>query len=559
MTTPHDPASVIGAWLDEGPLELPVDTRRAVVVALRTTPQRRGSLASLFREGRSQMLASNSMRFAVALSVISIAAVLGLVLLGRGPAPVIAPAAVSPSPSDASPIESTDAVPASPTSVAATPREFTVETERVRASLVVPAGWTRFMDFAFQKNGAGPPAGVGLGIWHVENVYIDPCKWGQGLHSPQIGPGVEDLADALSQQLGDRSPSRAPTSLDGFTGEVVEYDLPEDISGCDLGEYRSFMIEHSQYPGGIPRIHQGAGQREQLWIIDVRGERVVINASYFPEATSVDRAELQSVVDSIEIELIEAEPTPSGRATTAPSAGDSSSLFPSSLRDASDGYIGPRPLDPGTYVVRASDWEEGWSVPLNVVLTVPDGWQSDGGAPYNGQVLVSKHNGDPPAGMRLGVRSLAESGEARSSEVGVASGCYERSPAIQTRTTYASAQDLARELATLPDSRMAQPVETWVGGHAAWRVDMVMPASVGQCALGFEEPVGVFLGYILPLRAAERIDMRVLDVGGSRLLVDARYFPGTSDEDRAELQSIIDSLIIEPVQTPPAGQPAVTP
>ena len=41
MITPRDPDAILGAWLDENRLPLPADTRRAIEVGIRTTPQRR--------------------------------------------------------------------------------------------------------------------------------------------------------------------------------------------------------------------------------------------------------------------------------------------------------------------------------------------------------------------------------------------------------------------------------------------------------------------------------------------------------------------------------------
>ena len=38
---------------------------------------------------------------------------------------------------------------------------------------------------------------------------------------------------------------------------------------------------------------------DRLWILDVDGERLVIDASTLPDATAEDRAELERVVDSI--------------------------------------------------------------------------------------------------------------------------------------------------------------------------------------------------------------------------------------------------------------------
>lgn len=49
MTTDRDPNVLIAAWLDEGPLAMPSDTRRAIETAARTMPQRRRGLGRPWR------------------------------------------------------------------------------------------------------------------------------------------------------------------------------------------------------------------------------------------------------------------------------------------------------------------------------------------------------------------------------------------------------------------------------------------------------------------------------------------------------------------------------
>ena len=44
MNIDRDPEAVIAAWLDDGPVELPADTRQAIAVGIRTASGR--SLAS---------------------------------------------------------------------------------------------------------------------------------------------------------------------------------------------------------------------------------------------------------------------------------------------------------------------------------------------------------------------------------------------------------------------------------------------------------------------------------------------------------------------------------
>src|SRR5262245_33523410 len=47
MSIIRDPEAVIGTWLDEGPAQLPIETRQAIVVGVRTFPRRRPSIVRL--------------------------------------------------------------------------------------------------------------------------------------------------------------------------------------------------------------------------------------------------------------------------------------------------------------------------------------------------------------------------------------------------------------------------------------------------------------------------------------------------------------------------------
>jgi len=51
--------------------------------------------------------------------------------------------------------------------------------------------------------------------------------------------------------------------------------------------------------GTTDRYQQGPGQVDRLWILDVDGRRLVIDATYMPGSTDQDRATLAKVVNSI--------------------------------------------------------------------------------------------------------------------------------------------------------------------------------------------------------------------------------------------------------------------
>lgn len=75
-----------------------------------------------------------------------------------------------------------------------------------------------------------------------------------------------------------------------------ELDLPD----CWGGAYRSWVD-----PSGGVRYHQSRARIrtvDRLWILDVYGERLVIDASYFPSTPQAGRAQLFCIVHSVRIE-----------------------------------------------------------------------------------------------------------------------------------------------------------------------------------------------------------------------------------------------------------------
>ena len=113
----HDPDSVLAAWLDEGPTELPHETRWAILTALPTTPQARRGLLAPWRSMHMNT-------FARAAAVVAVAAVaIGTLALIAGPRNVGGP---------------TPTATPTPTS---TPTPLVFTSARYRYSITLPTGW----------------------------------------------------------------------------------------------------------------------------------------------------------------------------------------------------------------------------------------------------------------------------------------------------------------------------------------------------------------------------------------------------------------------------------
>ncbi len=161
-------------------------------------------------------------------------------------------------------------------------------------------------DFIIKYPDTGKPSPVlGFSIWDVGQVFRDPCHWqGQGFVP---GPGVENLVAALVAQKLRNATTPTDVTLAGYTGKYLEWSVPTDMKssswtsfdGCDVDSngYRDFQSWLGNGTGD--RYEEVPGQVDQLWVLDVNGQRLVVDATYSPDTTPADRAALAQLVSSL--------------------------------------------------------------------------------------------------------------------------------------------------------------------------------------------------------------------------------------------------------------------
>jgi hypothetical protein len=131
--------------------------------------------------------------------------------------------------------------------------------------------------------------------WAVHGVYDDPCRW-KGA-APEIGPAVGDLVAALSEQRYTEvvsGPERV--TLGGHDGVLISVRVPADldVSRCTEGRYMFWQGS----PGDAH--HQApVGTTEQMWILDVDGQRVVLGTAATAGVPEGEVAELTTMVESV--------------------------------------------------------------------------------------------------------------------------------------------------------------------------------------------------------------------------------------------------------------------
>jgi len=284
MRSERETTRIVRAWLEDGVTVLPDRVIDRVLDDLPTTRQSRVWQAPVVPA-----------RVLVAVAVI-VLMVVGGVSFGRqiGDAirnPTPSPAARSFVPVPPGPLES---------------GQYVIDTGfPVRISFDIPDGWSKASlgaDYAvLTSHSDGPPSGVRLGFYTVANLFAETCGPEGRMVDPPVGPTVEDLVAAVNLVAVDRgSPgyqalATTPASIDGHLGQRI--DLYLYLFMCPFDQAHLW-----QTPSGSVRTPAGDEERSTLWIVDVAGERLVIDVTSYPGTSDEHLDELMAVVDSIRIQ-----------------------------------------------------------------------------------------------------------------------------------------------------------------------------------------------------------------------------------------------------------------
>jgi hypothetical protein len=165
-------------------------------------------------------------------------------------------------------------------------------------TFTVPDGWAGVFDSIWlypEQNRA--PDGAGMIFTRGGWLRSDPCRSTQadaGDEAPvdiPVGPTVDDFATALADHPLLDTTTPIDTTLAGYSGKYLDLQVP-DLAAC--------TSRYEPWDGNI--YAQGSGHRWHLWILDVDGQRVVVEATDYAGTSSEHRAELQAIVDSVVIE-----------------------------------------------------------------------------------------------------------------------------------------------------------------------------------------------------------------------------------------------------------------
>jgi hypothetical protein len=281
MSTDRDVTRIVRSWLDEGVTQLPDRVLDAVLDQVPTTPQRR----ALWPPWRFPSV-NNTMKIALAVAAVVVLAIIGIgVLLPKDNG--VGPSVTTPTPSPQVLPATTDQLEPGRYRVRSnTPVPFTV---------TVPAGWTTTEGFVI-KDWEGPRE-VAFTSWVITHVF------GNGCHTQgtivEVGPTVDDLANALASQENRDTSGPTDVTLAGYSGKRVELFVPADWDDADCPWVRNWPEVGGSDNGGW---RARPGQTDVVYILEVDGKRVVISTWHFPDTPEADITELEGIIASIRFE-----------------------------------------------------------------------------------------------------------------------------------------------------------------------------------------------------------------------------------------------------------------
>lgn len=211
---------------------------------------------------------------------------------GGQPSPTPEPTA-TPEPSAAAPTATPQAgLPEGP---------FEFEDQGTAMAVTIPApGWT-FTDPTALIKGVEvdnlPEAAILFWAFPDRELYVygDPCRSTSTRPETPVAT-VDEIAAALAAQASRDASEPVDVTIGGHAGKSVTLHVPEDavFEECEEGKFVMYGTEGDP----LGRYSQGPGQVDELWILDVDGTLVIIDAMSRPDSRAELVEEMRQIVES---------------------------------------------------------------------------------------------------------------------------------------------------------------------------------------------------------------------------------------------------------------------
>jgi hypothetical protein len=170
---------------------------------------------------------------------------------------------------------------------------------------VASAGWQAVPEYSgMMKGDETPPDGVGGALVASPAVdglivYGDPCHW--STTTPDTpATTVDEIVAALAAQPSRDATDPVDVTVGGYAGKSITLHVPNEtaFADCDEGNYASYSFAGTDGA----RYHQGPGQIDQWWILDVDGTIVILDAMWTPATPEELVEELRTLAESATFE-----------------------------------------------------------------------------------------------------------------------------------------------------------------------------------------------------------------------------------------------------------------
>jgi len=281
MTADRDITRLLDAWLADGPMRV---SDRAFDEAVGRVYRQRQRPAWRFQPWRLPTM-STQLKLVLAGAALLVALLGGSVLFSGGGGPPLATATPAPSPTS------------SPTAIGTatpTPRTLRLEVQgdAITWTASVPEQWSDRGWLISTEVGTEGPRGIAVAATGAVNIPTDPCD---GVGKVSASESAASVAAELEARDDLTVSSPTPTTLSGFSGLLVDVEVPADLSACD-DNYFLFAE-----PDGSGYYAQGPSNLLRIWILDVDARPVIFWIQSFPGTLPADLAEAEAIMDSVVI------------------------------------------------------------------------------------------------------------------------------------------------------------------------------------------------------------------------------------------------------------------
>lgn len=172
-------------------------------------------------------------------------------------------------------------------------------------TLTMPGGWETDYGAPYAIKSSGPDGAVEFSFMIVDSIFADPCVGSapdEGGERMEVGPSVDDLAQALLQQPHTLATGPVDTTIGGLPAKRIDLAMEDDpaLATCNTDVPGNLQIWHSDRSDDWFVLF-GDGTAS-VYIFEVNGERQVLQTQYPAGAKTEDINELQEIVESITID-----------------------------------------------------------------------------------------------------------------------------------------------------------------------------------------------------------------------------------------------------------------